>query len=155
MTPEEFKPIMDASFKFMPAYMKSYRARAMLLTIAMQESDFENRNQISGPANGYFQFELIGVRGTLLHHRTGKAVRNVVKTFGYDNARQLHLAIEDNDIVATILARYNLYNYPGPLPGQWDHEEGWRQYLSRWRPGKPHKYRWKERYDRAWRIVTR
>ncbi len=154
MTPESFNIIMDSAFKFMPSKMNSRRARAMLLAIALQESQFQNRNQIGGPANGYFQFELIGVRGTILHYRTGVQVQRVCEHFGYGTAQQIHLAIEDNDLLATVLARYNLYNYPGALPGKEDVEEAWRQYLSRWRPGKPHRQRWTGYYNRAWKIVS-
>lgn len=155
MTPEIFHSnIMPAAFGFMHQPMDTPAARAMLLAIGMQESDFEARNQRGGPANGYFQFELIGVRGALLHHRTGATVRHVAKIFDYDKAGQMHLAIEDNDLLATIFARYTLYNYPGPLPGPKDVDEAWRQYLSRWRPGKPRKQRWKGRYAKAWAIVN-
>ncbi len=154
MTPEIFSNIIfPCAFKFMAPKLNSNAARAMLLAIGWQESDFEHRKQLGGPAQGYFQFEMIGVRGSLMHHRTGKIVRAIAGVMGYENAKEIHPALENNDLLATVLARYNLYNFPGALPDRGDAEEGWRQYLDQWRPGRPRHERWEERFNQAWRIV--
>ena len=155
MNPQDYHDIIfPVALSLVPEGWDSPEARAQLLAIALQESQFKHRRQIGGPALGFYQFELIGVRGTFLHHRTGPDTQAIAKVLGYETAERTHLALEDNDILATVLARYNIYNYPAALPVEGDAEEGWRQYLRRWRPGRPRQKRWESNFREAWRIVN-
>ena len=50
--------ILDPAAKLLPG-MDSAKARVMLLAIGLQESRFEHRRQIGGPARGFWQFESV------------------------------------------------------------------------------------------------
>jgi hypothetical protein len=141
------------------------QAQAMLIAIGLQESGFLHRQQltggirewwksITGPAAGYWQHERIGVRGVLEHRITGPMLRRALDQMGYPaDAETIWSAIRYDNVLAVVVARLTLYQFPGPLPGIGMHHEGWRQYLATWRPGKPHMGKWQDCYDRAWRIV--
>lgn len=130
-------------------------ARAMLLAIGLQESRFEHRRQIRGPARGFWQFEHGGgVRGVLRHQLTAQPIREVLSVLGYDDeADTVYTAIEHNDVLACACARLLLWTLPQPLPGPQDAEGAWRQYLSAWNPGKPHRKTWDNFYSQAWGMV--
>jgi hypothetical protein len=159
--------LLPACLQLFPERFNTPEARAMLLAIALQESDFRHRQQLigfhrnwweslKGPAAGFWQFERIGIRGVLEHRTTGPMARTVLQTLGYpDDVETIHKAIIHNDILAVCLARLALFRVPEQLPGPDDAAEGWRQYVWAWRPGKPHPDRWAERYTLAWEIVTR
>src|SRR5690606_35531315 len=56
------------AYALLPSRMDSDRATVMLLAIGLQESRFEHRRQIKGPARGFWQFERGGgVRGVMTH----------------------------------------------------------------------------------------
>ena len=124
----------------------------MLLAIGYQESRFERRAQVEGPARGFWQFEQGGgVRGVLEHHTTRKLARDVLTSLRYSttcSATDCYRFIEHNDVLAAAFARLLLHTYPKPLPALDDRDEGWRQYIAAWRPGKPHPETWAEAW--AW-----
>ena len=51
---------LPAACSLLPARMDTRAARALLVAIGLQESRFEHRRQIGGPARGFFQFEAMG-----------------------------------------------------------------------------------------------
>src|SRR5690606_28772762 len=132
----------------LPASMQSIEAQAMLLAIGLQESGLDDRHQDYGPAHGYWQFEERGgVAGVLRHPLTGSLARDLLNRLDYDSeyvitSELVHVIIEHNDIVAAAFARLLLYTVPERLPGQGEAAMGWQQYLSAWRPGRPHPERW-------------
>src|SRR5690606_38643231 len=66
------------AYALLPSRMDSDRATVMLLAIGLQESRFEHRRQIKGPARGFWQFERgRGVRGVLTHPATAALAREV------------------------------------------------------------------------------
>lgn len=159
MTPENFnRIIMPAAFELLPETLFGKKldlpmARVIMLTIGMQESDFDHRRQINGPARGFFQFEKIGVLGLWDHHRVGELVRDTCGLMGYYDIKKVYNALEHNDVLAAALARLLLYTYPGRLPHPEHYENGWNQYIAQWRPGKPKPERWNERWHRANQII--
>ena len=144
--------IFPAAFALLPAGMDSAPARAMLVAIGLQESRFKYRKQVGGPAHGFWQFEHGGgVRGVLQHPQTRNTIREVLTTLSYDDTTLTsYNAIVDNDVLACCYARLLLFTLPNTLPAQGDADEGWRQYISAWRPGKPHRETWDAFYLQAW-----
>ena len=168
MLPETFhRVVQPAALALFPTRFSSPEASAMLLAIGLQESQFMHRRQLiganrnwwdslRGPATGFFQLEIIGIRGVLEHHTTGPMARSVLQLFGYptDDLKTIREAIVHNDILSAAFARLALWRHPVRLPGEQDHFRGWEQYLEIWRPGKPHPERWNKNFDRAWGIVN-
>ena len=144
--------VIPAALGMLPAKMDTPAARAMLLAIGLQESRFEHRRQIGGPARGYYQFERGGgVRGVLNHSATRPIIEQVLTAMTYGTADEIsYNAIEHNDILATIYARLLLWTHPRPLPVRAVPEQGWFYYTATWRPGKPHRATWDDFYETAW-----
>lgn len=142
--------VIPAAYKILPPAMASHEATAMLIAIGLQESRFIHRKQIGGPAMGFWQFESGGGwRGVIRHHSTAVYAQHVLKTLGYDGDPGYEM-LERDDILACCFARLLLYTLPGRLPGRFEKEEGWRQYISAWRPGKPHPETWEAFFEQAW-----
>lgn len=150
MTLDEItKQGITPALSLLPANMDSPAARVMLLTIGLQESRFEARQQLAtkivngrkllvedGPAKSFWQGERGGgmVAGVRTHEDTRKhaaklyAARNVAPT----NAA-IWDAIEFDDVLAAGLARLLLWSDPKPLPTS--EESAWQLYQRTWRPG--------------------
>lgn len=140
----------------LPARMNSQAAIVEMLAIGLQESRFEHRKQIGGPAKGFWQFEQGGgVRGVLRHHSSrehAQAVcraRNVIAT-----ESAVYAALEHDDVLAASFARLLLWTDPKPLPAIGDEQGAWDLYLRVWRPGKPHRLTWDALYEQAMEEVT-
>ena len=139
------------ALKLLPTKMSGRRAEQMLLSIGLQESRFENRRQIGGPAIGFWQFEKGGgVRG-VLEHPSSKAhalavcaARKVAPT-----ADAVYSALEHDDVLAAAFARLLLWTDPNPLPALGEIGASWALYLDTWRPGKPHRKTWDPLYAQA------
>lgn len=148
--------IFPAAFALLPAGMDTPEARAQLLAIALQESRFAHRRQMSsGPARGFWQFELAGgVAGVLTNAQTKPHIERVLETLCYPAAASgCYDAIEHNDVLAAAFARLLLYATPGALPRVYQAEKGWQLYVNAWRPGKPHRETWNELFAKAWSLV--
>jgi hypothetical protein len=148
--------IVPATYSLLPGEMASKQATAMLLAIGLQESGFRHRYQIPvAHARGFWQFEEAGLHGVLHHPATAEHVSRFGLSLGYRTVTvgTLHPAIQHNDVLACGLARLLLWTLPDALPGPDDLEEGLRQYLSAWRPGKPRPEEWPGNYRRAWHLV--
>ena len=160
MTPEAYlQNALEPALRLLPARMDSRGGRAMVIAICLQESRLKHRRQVGGPARGYAQFELGGgVRGVLTHPATRQYIQIVLAALDYDptsSAEDCWTAIEHQDILGAAFARLLLWTLPGPLPEPGDAADGWRQYLSGWRPGKPHRGTWDAFYGTAWDTVMR
>jgi hypothetical protein len=144
--------IFDETFALLSPGLNTVQAKAMLLAIGLQESRFEHRRQIGGPAHGFWQFEAGGgVRGVLNHSQTTNHIRYVCDVRGvHPTVNDCYTAIEHDDVLACAFARLLLYTVPGKLPNQGERDKGWAQYIEGWRPGKPHRQTWDAFYDRAW-----
>lgn len=156
MTPRDFLAVAIApGLKLLPRAMDSVAARALLLAIADQESGLVHRRQIGGPALSRWQFERAGVAGVLSHPASVRLAQNVCQRLDYPpDAGVVHAAMEHNEVLASAFGRLLLWTLPDRLPLTVETDMAWRQYLSAWRPGRPHPDRWPERYARAWTEVT-
>jgi hypothetical protein len=129
-------------------------ARVMLLAIAGQESAWVARRQFGGPARGYWQFEQGGgVAGVMAHPATKAPLSRVcaVLDVPWDRA-VLYEAVAWCDPLATVMARLLLWSDPKSLPTTED--AAWDCYVRTWRPGKPHRATWGDRWRAALAEVT-
>lgn len=147
--------VIPAAVGLLPPGMGGDKATAMLVAIALQESAFEARQQIGGPARGFWQFEKGGgVAGVLTHRYTADPIRRVCAVLCYQpSVDGCYAAIRDNDVLACCFARLLLWTVPGSLPGRDEVARGWQQYLAGWRPGKPRPTDWPANFARAWALV--
>lgn len=147
-----------AGYALLPEKMRAPKATALLLAIGLQESRFTDRQQIGGPALGFWQFEA-PVIGLLIKHPASQALANVLHALCYPPVSSAytiegcHAALEHNDTLAFCLARLLLWTLPGALPELGDAEKGWKQYLQGWHPGKPRRETWDAFYTEAWSLV--
>lgn len=150
-----FKAI-DPALGLLPPDMDSPRARVMMLAIGLQESRFEHRRQIGGPARGFWQFEQGtqasrgGVWGVYLHEVSRPHMRTLCVSRGVlFDPYAVYVAIEQDDVLAAGMARLLLWTDPRPLPNVDDTDSSWALYLRTWRPGKPHPSTWPAFHRRA------
>lgn len=140
---EHVLPIID-----IPA---SPEAERMLIAIAGQESDWTWRYQLKPggpgaegayPARGFWQFERRGgVAGVMRHPQTAHRAKALCDACHvYFDSDDVWRALEGHDLLATGFARLLLWTEPDPLPATQD--QGWRQYIDNWRPGRPHPRTW-------------
>lgn len=149
-----FGTMYRAACELLPPAMNTPEAKAMLWAIARQESRLDARRQIGGPARGFWQFELGGIRGVLNHPASKIPIRAVLERLDYDFYPDTsYAAIEHNDALAFCYARLLLYTLPTALPAKGDADEGWKQYTEAWRPGKPHRETWDAFFEQAWEIA--
>ena len=143
--------IVGPGLALLPSRMDSERARLMLLAIGLQESRFEHRRQIGGPARGFWQFERAGgVQGVLRHPATAKLAAAVCAEQGVEpTATAVYNRLEHDDLLACAFARLLLWSDPQPLPAPGYASASWQYYLRTWRPGKPHRHTWDALYARA------
>ena len=149
--------ILPAAFSVIPTGLRSREAASLLTAIGLQESRFLYRHQMRGPAHGFWQFELAGVRGVQQHAHAGEVLRRALLFLCYEptiTAELLHDALVHNDVLAAVMARCLLLTDPEPLPGPEDVDTGWRIYLSTWRPGRPRACTWPRLYGEAWTAVV-
>jgi len=139
---------------YLPKAMNTTEAAAMLFAIGMQESRFEHRFQIRGPARGFWQFEKNGIAGVLYHRATAELVEKVCRELVIKcTVEDCYEAVAYNDPLAACFARLLLWTLPDKLPAMNEHEEGWSMYLKGWRPGRPKEATWKSYYNVAWLSV--
>jgi hypothetical protein len=133
------------------------RARVLSLAIAGQESAWQYRLQIGGPARSFWQFEKGGgVHGVLTHPATKLKIRDVCADLGIScDTATVYDRMANNDILAACMARLLLYSDPAALPAVGQVEAGWQYYLRNWRPGMPHPQTWPARYATAMEIVKK
>jgi len=146
--------IIEPALRILPPMMTSYRAKAMLLAIGMQESRLTHRKQIGGPARGLWQFERAGIQGVLHHPRTQGHASTICWRLGNaGTTASVYHGLESDDVLACCFARLLLWTLPGALPARDDVQGAWDQYIAAWRPGKPHRHTWDKFYAEAWEVV--
>lgn len=150
--------IIDQALVLLPRPMASDRARVMLYAIGLQESRFEQRRQLvgnpprpTGPAKGWWQFELGGGCKGVVHHTASRYwMHNVcIKRQVAFNASAIWHALEHDDVLAAVAARLLLFTDPRTLPAVTDDREAWNLYMRVWRPGKPHRETWADFHAQA------
>lgn len=157
MTSYLHRYIFPAAHDLLPEKMASKPADAMLVAIALQESECAYRAQVRGPAKGFWQFEQAGVTGVMSHPASRSHTRTALVALRYSPSMTtpaIHDAIEHNDVLACVFARLLLWTLPEALPAMDEPGQGWSQYLKAWRPGKPHIETWHRNFTRAWALVN-
>ncbi len=151
---------IPAALDLLPGRMDTPAARAMLIAIAYQESDFRARRQkvkpgVPPPASGLWQFEKRGgVAEVLTSHDTKDLIVPICKMLIVDpTPAAVHEAIVYHDVLACCFARLLLYRDPRVMPRVDQEELGWSIYMRNWRPGKPHPETWKQNFTDAWCVV--
>ena len=144
----------------LPARMSSPEAEVMLLAIGLQESRFQHRRQLAGPAKSFWQAEQGGgmVSGLLRYHddRVRDLVVGLCAVRGVDpSPRAVWDAVEQDVVLAAGLARLLLWTDPGRLPRIGDADGAWQLYVRTWRPGKPHRGTWDALYAKSVDEVSR
>ena len=160
----DLKKIIDTAVSpalaLLPARMDTPGARVVLLAIGLQESRFTHRQQIGGPARGFWQFEKGtrasrgGVWGVFLHmaSKGHLAVLCKARSVACD-PDAIYGALEYDDVLAAGVARLLLWIDPKALPAIGDADAGWALYLRTWRPGRPHPKTWPALYAQAMAAV--
>lgn len=146
--------IIPAALSLLPQKMDTPNARAMLVAIGLQESRFLHRQQVGGPARGFWQFERAGLHGVMTHSATREPLADVMRRMRYGSIvwqlEPFSVAITHNDVLACVVARLLLWTLPEALPERAQPSLGWEQYLDAWRPGRPHPESWEALYEEAW-----
>ena len=150
-----FGPIYKAVCALLPPKLDTPEAKAMMFAIPMQESRWDERRQIGGPARGFAQFEMSGIRGVLNHKDSQPLIRSVLDRLDYDYRPETsYIAIEHNDVLALAYMRCLLWTVPQALPKRGEADEAWQQYIESWRPSRPRRETWDAFYARAWELTT-
>ena len=146
--------IITPASKLLPS-MDSPKARMLMLAIGFQESRFEHRRQIGGPARGFWQFEQGGgVKGVLTHKASAYDAVKVCYARGVGSStKDVYERLEHDDILACCFARLLLWTDAHPLPMIGDVEGSWDYYERNWRPGKPHPHTWPGLYQQAHNLL--
>ncbi len=147
---EIVREAINPALSLLPPRMTSDAAMVELLAIGLQESRFEYRRQIKGPARGFWQFERGGgVRGVMRHSASRPHAYTLCNARGipFDEAT-VYRSLEMDDVLAAGFARLLLFTDPNPIPEN-DPQAGWDYYVRNWRPGKPHRQTWDAFYVQA------
>jgi hypothetical protein len=148
--------MIEPALSLLPQKYNSIEAKAMLLTIPLQESKLVYRRKIKGPAKSFYQFERNGVAAVLKFQPTIYALRPVLDVLNYASiVDTCYDAVEHNDILACVFSRLLMWSSPLPLPKKHEPEKGWDLYLATWRPGKPKLETWNGYFNEAWNFLTR
>lgn len=131
-------------------------ARVMLVAIAGQESNWQYRKQVGGPARSFWQFEEGGgVHGVLNHPSSQDKIITVCNALLISpSVSEVYEAMAWNDLLAAAMARLLLYTDAASLPPLGAQQEAWDYYLRNWRPGAPHPESWPRVYGIALDLVT-
>jgi len=143
--------IIPQAASLMPTIPFTPASNVLLLAIGLQESRFQHRQQIKGPARGLWQFEAGGgTRGVLHHPRTRRLAQDIADIrAGTTNVHPVNEALSTDDVLACCFARLLLWADTRPLPKPGEVESAWHCYLRNWRPGKPHRHTWDDLYEQA------
>lgn len=163
MVDQVLRYVIPQALSLLPPAMDSPAARAMLLAIGLQESEFLYRFQGAqtssrkddGPAGGFWMFEPAGVRACLHHRHVQGPIIEAAAALRYPNLRDadpefIVAVLDDNDVLACVFARCLLWTHAHDLPANGEQDEGWRQYVELWRPGRPRRAVWPGNFAEAW-----
>ncbi len=159
MTPDAFlKTIVNPTLERMAVLTgiaTSDQARVMLLATAGQESAWQHRLQIGGPARGFWQFEKMGGVAEVIQV-TPVQLKAVCGALDIPFDRDtLYEAMAWNDTLACAMARLLLWQDSAPLPALGDEGGGYDFYIRNWRPGAPSRSRWAIVYPQSLAFVVK
>lgn len=146
---------IDPALRLLPSAMTSLEARALILAIAAQESALTaRRQQPTGPARGYWQFETPSVEEVLTHRATKRHALSLCAALDVEpTVTVVHRALEFHDVLAAAFARLLPWRLTAPLPRRLEPDVAWQQYLKCWKPGKPRPAKWPASYVIGWQTV--
>jgi hypothetical protein len=159
MTPDIFlMSIVDPTLRWLSttggSVALSDEARVLVLAIAGQESNWQHRRQVNGPARSYWQFEGAGGGVGELFQKTPSQLSVVCAALDIPfDIRTVFEAMAWNDQLACSMARFLLWQDPKKLPALGDVDGTWDYYRRNWRPGAPHYDTWPNRYSRSLALV--
>jgi hypothetical protein len=154
--------VIPAAYSLLPPRMQTVEATALLYAIGLQESRFTHRQQVGGPARGFWQFERGGgVTGVLTHRASAQHATAVFSGLQYSlpgdvlaRIDAVYALIAHNDVAACALARLLLWTDGKSLPSEvLGPTAGWLAYTRNWRPGKPHRDTWDEFWRQGWLLA--
>jgi len=135
---EDVLKSINCALCVLPDHMDTPEARVMLIAIGLQESAFQHRRQIKGPARGFWQFELGGgFRGVLRHASSTKYAKHLLTERRYSGMTESEqfAQLETDDVLAAGMARLLLWTDPKALPALNRPDDAFEYYLRTWRPG--------------------
>ena len=117
---DAIRQAIASALAILPAPMDSPQARVMLLAIGLQESRFEHRRQIGGPARGLWQFEE-GTKqtrgGVYLHDASRFWLERLCASRGVQFLPDvIYRTLDSDDVLAAGVARLMLFTDPKRLP---------------------------------------
>lgn len=140
---------ISPAMALLPVQMDTPEARVMLLSIGLQESRFTTRQQIGGPARGFWQCEQGtqasrgGIWGFFLHPASRYWLSGMCDERGVSfDPVSIYSALDQDDVLAAGVARLGLFTDPQRLPAVDDCASAWALYLRVWHPGKPKPDTW-------------
>jgi hypothetical protein len=154
MLPSDFNTRVIIPGVHLFPFQDSPLAQKILLAIAGQESGWLEREQIDGPARGFWQFERPGgVRGVMNHIMCKSRLEAFCAKMEIPfDEYTIFEAIAWCDPLAYVMARLLLWTDPGPLPT--DADTVWELYVRCWRPGKPKPLTWASYYGAAGSMIA-
>lgn len=150
------KVIAQTYREVLPSKFNTTDSTVLLLAIGLQESRFEHRQQVGGPARSFWQFEKGGgVKGVLSHPGTAKHAQAVCVLRGIaPTAESVYARMLDDDLLGCAFARLLLYSDAKPVPVAGSIDAGWDYYARNWRPGRPHPETWRGLYLEAMKAAA-
>jgi hypothetical protein len=147
--------VQDAYTHLLASKFDTASARALLLAIGLQESGFDHRKQIGGPARSFWQMEQAGgIQGVLTHPASKAYARSYCQLHAVAPvASDVYAAFLADDTLACAFARLLLWADAEALPALGDADGAWAYYLRNWRPGKPRPADWAANYAAAASVV--
>lgn len=166
-------PLITQARAWMPSIPFGPQSVVLLGAIAGQESDDQDERQAnSGPAMGYWQFEVEAIREVLTNTQTAASARQAVEASGiladgpvvadgnYSQGEGGYPSTAAPAIATVVwtnflnfptlqicFARLMLWANPNPLPALGDCNGAWKYYDSTWRPGAPRPADWPKNYN--------
>lgn len=139
------------SYALLPANMDTPSARVIQAAIGYQETKYLTRQQYGGgPAHSYWQFELGGIKGVMLHKASARLALAVCEARGVEfNSSKIWDAMLVDDVLGAAFARLLMWTDAKPLPALGDQQGAWHLYADKartWSPGKPHPEDWPASY---------
>lgn len=159
MTPDLFlRTAVVPALGLLPPKMDSAEARALIVSIALQETGLWRRRQMAGgPARSFVQFEpgaTAGISGVLQHHATALHAVTLCEVLSIvPTVEAVYTASEYQDVLCAGFARLLLWTSRLPLAGPDDPTAGYHLYLDAWRPGTPRPAPWPSHFRTAWDTV--
>lgn len=141
--------VLPAAYSLLPNSYRSEAATRLLLAIGIHESQFVHRQQVGGPAVGFWQFEQGGVMAVLGSKRQGPLAQDAMGTLKFPNLTPYgcQVAVLNNDVAAAVFARLLLAKLPDPLA--LSATGGFDQYARAWKPGRSRQDDWQASWDLA------